>query len=557
MGTKRIILYVLLFGIMMSLWSAWVKEHPPAAVKDNPQQNSTQNPPVGPAIDSSGNVVPDSKHLQAAAINNNTGSVLATVDTNILHLVFNKQGNIMQSALLDYMKTIKGQDPILLIDNKAHSYYQMQTGFVAAPGSVAIPKNITFTTAKTNYKLADNQTGMDVVFTAKLANGFTIQKDYRISRSRYALQMRYIIKNNSGKQWQGSFYGQIQRVPQIISKHAGALGFHSYQGTAFSSVDKPYNKISYKDLDESGFKQITRGGWLAMQQHYFLTAFVPKNHEKNHYYGNSQSWEGTTLYTIGYSAPMLQLSSGQQANGSTTFYVGPEIAKQLDQVAPHLSLTIDYGWFWWIASPIFKILSWVHSWAGNWGVSIIIVTLLIQLLFYKLNEKSFISMSKMRDVAPRMKELQKRYADDKPALQRAVMEMYKEEKINPLGGCFPILIQIPVFIALYWVLGESVVLRHAPFFGWIHDLSVRDPYFILPVLMGITMFLQQRMAPQPPDSTQAKMMMLMPVVMTALFLFFPAGLVLYWLTRNVASIVQQRVINRVIEREKQQRRKKR
>ena len=562
MGNKRIILYVLLGVIIMSLWNAWFAEHP--SKKPVSTSVTATTPEVGPkqgsSMPSPAAVAATPSHGASDSLKNihlQTSTVLTTVDSDLLHLVFNDQANLMQVALKKYAVSTKEKRPILLLNNKQQQYYQMQTGVVAANSTNNQPSNLVYTTSQTSYSIPKKASYIDVKFVGTNKNGLTVTKVYRIQKNSYAMDLSYTVKNKGQKPWHGSFYGQIQRIPPTAKKGTGLMGFHSYSGSSFSTVSKPYTKVSFSNLAKQTYANTTRGGWVAMQQHYFLSAWVPRAHDLNNYYGYMQNWNQQQLYTIGFSSNQVQLAPKQQTTGSAKFYVGPELVNQLDKVAPHLSLTIDYGWFWWLATPIFKVLSWVHSLVGNWGFSIIIITLLMQLLFYKLNEKSFTSMAKMRDAAPRIKQLQEQHGSDKAAAQKAMMEFYRKEKINPLGGCLPILVQIPVFIALYWVLGENVVLRQAPFILWIHDLSIRDPYFVLPVLMGVSMFLQQRLSPAPPDPTQAKMMMLMPVFMTAIFLFFPAGLVLYWLTRNVASITQQKFITKKINREKAQRKRKR
>lgn len=289
-------------------------------------------------------------------------------------------------------------------------------------------------------------------------------------------------------------------------------------------------------MGKSDLSRTIKGGWLAMQQQYFLSAWVADSGDMNHYFTRVRNGD---IYTIGFVGPQLSVKPGDKATTGAKFYVGPEIQSKLATLAPNLDLTIDFGWLWIFSSPIFWIMKKIHGVVGNWGWSIILVTLMIKLLFYKLSEKSYRSMSSLKELQPRLEAIKERYANDKQAMTKATMELYKKEKVNPMGGCLPMLIQIPVFIALYYVLIEAVQLRHAPFIFWIHDLSSKDPYYILPVLMGLTMLVQQKLNPPPPDPMQAKIMMLMPILFTVFFMTFPAGLVLYWFVNSLLSLLQQ------------------
>jgi len=296
-------------------------------------------------------------------------------------------------------------------------------------------------------------------------------------------------------------------------------------------------------MDKANVSRAVKGGWLAFQQRYFLGAWVPNQHQAQHYYSRVNG----DIYTLGFVGPQLKVASGDQLRTRTTLYAGPEMADRLAVVAPHLDLTVDYGWLWALSVSIFWIMKHIYNFFGNWGIAIILVTLLIKLIFYKLSEKSYRSMAKMRKLSPQLQTLKERYGDDRQRMSQATMELYRREKVNPLGGCLPMLIQIPFFFALYYVLIESVELRQAPFMLWIQDLSAKDPYYILPLLMGASMYFQQKLNPAPPDPIQARMMNLMPVMFTALFLTFPSGLVLYWLTNNCLSILQQWYIMRRVD----------
>ncbi|HYF97446.1 MAG TPA: membrane protein insertase YidC, partial [Coxiellaceae bacterium] len=356
----------------------------------------------------------------------------------------------------------------------------------------------------------------------------------------YAIKIENQISNRSGRTWVGSLYSQIKHKP--VEQEHSFMQPRTYEGATLSSPAKRYQKLPYDKLEKATVNENIKDGWMAMQQHYFLTAWIPDPAQTNHYYTHVTSLgagEYDKIYTIGFVAPETQLAPGASESISSTFYVGPESTKQLEPLAPGLDLTIDYGWLWIISKAIFWVMDHINSIVGNWGWSIILVTVLIKLLFYKLSEASYRSMARMRELQPRLATLRERYGDDKQKLSQSTMEIYKKEKINPLGGCLPVIVQIPVFIALYYVLFESVELRQAPFILWIHDLSVKDPYYVLPILMGLSMFAQQKLSPPPPDPTQAKVMMFLPVIFTVFFLSFPAGLVLYWLVNNCLSALQQ------------------
>ena len=318
----------------------------------------------------------------------------------------------------------------------------------------------------------------------------------------------------------------------------------AYLGAALTTSEERYQKVSFDDLEEGKFKSVEEGGWAAILQHYFVSAWIPAQDQQHTY--NGRYVKGN--YIFGFYDNSVSVAPGETATMGAQLYTGPKIQERLEEIAPNLNLVIDYGILWWVAQPLFWLLDNIHDFVGNWGVAIILLTVLIKLVFFKLSAMSYRSMANMRKVAPKMAEIKERYGDNREKLGQEMMKLYKTEKINPLSGCLPILVQMPVFIALYWVLMESVELRQAPFFLWIEDLSIKDPLFILPLLMGASMFIQFKLNPTPPDPMQARVMQLMPVIFTVFFLWFPAGLVLYWVVNNVLSIAQQYVITKQIEK---------
>ena len=367
-----------------------------------------------------------------------------------------------------------------------------------------------------------------------------INKEFVFTKNSYLIDVRYVLKNEGQSAWKGYLNTQLLRTTPPEDKSSM---FHvgSFTGASYSNPGvHRYQKINFADMTKSNLNIHTDGGWIAMQQHYFLTAWVPVAESKSNFY--TRALDGD--YTIGAVSQAIDLKPGQQKLTVSRLYLGPEITGVLKSIAPGLDLTVDYGWLWFLSSLLFSFMKTIYSVVGNWGWSIVLVTLLIKLAFYRLSATSYKSMAAMRKLQPKLLQLRERYGDDKAKVSQATMELYKQEKVNPLGGCLPIVIQIPVFIALYWVLLESVELRQAPFIFWIKDLSMPDPFHILPIIMGVTMLIQQRLNPAPPDPMQAKVMMFLPILFTGLFWNFPAGLVLYWVVNNSLSILQQWYITR-------------
>lgn len=371
-------------------------------------------------------------------------------------------------------------------------------------------------------------------------------KRFTFTRDAYHVEVQYIVDNATGEALTINPYAQIKRSPgDPPGSETPGMGPQPYVGAAFTSEDDRYQKIDADDLEDGPFELRTDGGWVAMLQHYFLGAWIPGNEGENVYRGHLAA-DGAMV--VGYVGAATRIGPGESGTVGATFYAGPKIQDTLAGLAPYLNLNVDYGMLWWIAAPLFSLLDVIHGLVGNWGLSIILLTLAVKLILYPLSAAGYRSMANMRKVAPELKRLQERYGDDRQKLSQEMMELYRKERINPLGGCFPLLLQMPVFLALYWVLYEAVELRQAPFMLWIDDLADLDPYFVLPLLMGASMFFQQTLNPPPPDPMQAKVLKFMPIMFTALFLFFPAGLVLYWLVNNVLSMAQQWWITRQIER---------
>jgi YidC/Oxa1 family membrane protein insertase len=452
-------------------------------------------------------------------------------------------GDIVRVELPGYPVSLERTDvPFLLLDSAPERIYVAQSGLIGPDGIDAGDARPMFEASADSYDFM--RTGGGVVRLQRENDRARVTKEFVFHQDDYLIDVSYEIANRSGAPLSMSMFAQIKRGDHEAPANGAPIGLQPYLGAAVTTDEDRYVKLRFRDLRAGPYQEVVDGGWVAMLQHYFLSAWVADPDERNRYYGQHRA-DGT--YVVGYMGPLHTVRAGATDTISSRFYAGPKHQDRLAEIAPYLNLTVDYGFLWWLAIPLFQLLSLMHGIFGNWGVAIIMLTLIIKTLLYPLSAASFRSMANMRRVAPQIKRLQERYGDDRQKLAQETMALYKKEKANPLGGCLPMLLQMPVFIALYWVLFESVELRHAPFMLWINDLSAMDPYFVLPILMGASMFLQMSLNPPPPDPMQAKIMKFMPVAFTALFLFFPAGLVLYWFTNNVISIAQQWLINRQVE----------
>ncbi|WP_339339497.1 membrane protein insertase YidC [uncultured Oceanicoccus sp.] len=470
------------------------------------------------------------------------------VKTDALEIDINtKGGDIVFAALPKHFAELNNPEiPFILLEQSNLRTYIAQSGLIGVNGIDTAKGRAQFTSQQTSYQLEEGQDELVVDLLFQASNEVNITKRFRFSRGEYLVDIEYLIDNNGSQPWTGGLFGQIKRdnTPDPAQDSSG-MGMAPYLGAAIHLPDEPYKKVSFDDIAENEFpKQNLEGGWIALIQHYFTSAWIP-NAKQTHTYSMIKARDNTNI--IRFTSPQLTVNAGETGIATAQFYAGPKDQYRLEEISPGLELTVDYGILWWIAQPLFWLLTKLHGFLGNWGFAIIAVTILVKLAFFQLNAKAYTSMANMRKVQPKLVAIRERYADDRQKQSQEMMGLYKKEKINPLGGCLPILVQMPVFIALYWVLMESVELRHAPFIGYIHDLSVMDPYFILPLIMGVSMFIQQKLNPPPPDPMQAKIMQWMPVVFTFFFLFFPAGLVLYWVVNNTLSIIQQYIITKRIE----------
>ncbi|WP_339665335.1 membrane protein insertase YidC [uncultured Pseudomonas sp.] len=471
---------------------------------------------------------------------------LIQVSTGTLNVTINPiGGDIVSLSLPQYPARKDRPDlPFQLMEQSSNRLYVAQSGLTGRQGPDSAKGRARYTSEQSSYTLSEGQDSLVVDLKTSDA-GVNFTKRYTFSRDTYLVEVDYLIDNQSTESWSGSAFGQLKRDSSGDPSSSTATGMATFLGAAYWSADSSYTKMKMGELDDEKLNEKVNGGWIAWLQHYFVSAWIPDANTQ-HTFSTLKDSQGN--YIVRFTSPSVSVGPGEQTTIKSQFYAGPKIQDDLKAISPGLDLTIDYGFLWWIAQPLFVVLSFIHSFVGNWGWSIILLTCLIKLIFFPLSATSYRSMANMRRVAPKLQALREQHGDDRQKMSQGMMELYKKEKINPLGGCLPILVQMPVFISLYWVLMESVEIRQAEWLGWITDLSLKDPYFILPIIMGATMFLQQQLNPTPPDPMQAKVMKMLPIVFTFFFLWFPAGLVLYWVVNNCLSIAQQWYITRQIEK---------
>ncbi len=534
-----------IFGLLivsLLLWEAWQNDYvrpQQVATQNNANQPTVENDqaqndlPELPTVTADGvPALPESEQVATSSAN------LLRVKTDVIDATIDLRGaDIRQLALLKYPVDVKMPDkPVEFLNDSRNHFFVTQSG-LRAEGDAPTHYE-TYTAEQSEYVMGDNADSLSVPMRWESDNGLTVIKTYTFTRDSYLVNVTYQIENQSGERFSAYPYAQFNRnQPEDDS-----FMIYTYTGAVFSSAGNEYEKVDFGELEKNDFRRDVNGGWAAMIQHYFVAAFIPAEPlQEISLYGKSIN---NTNYTAGIRFPVVVAEAGEQAQTSYKIYLGPKEHKRLEPIADNLDLTVDYGILTIISKPLFIVMEWLHKLTGNWGWSIVLLTILIKLAFYKLSAASYRSMASMRKLTPKLATLKERYGDDKQKFNQAMMDLYRTEKINPLGGCLPILVQMPVFLAFYWVLVESIELRQADFILWIHDLTAMDPYFILPVLFGLSMWFQQKLNPTPQDPAQAMMMKIFPIVFTVFFAFFPAGLVLYWVVNNLLSIAQQWYITR-------------
>ncbi len=551
MDNQRFLLIIALAIIVFLIFQAWQEEQrrlaAPPEVTSAPTTQDVPTTPVGeapvpaaptavqPAQPPSAEAAAPAPVSRGAEITVLTDVFQATIDT--------AGGDLREVKLRKYPVAVDRPDePFVLLEQSGQHVYIAQSGLIGKDREY--PNHTTrYSADARRYVLGDEAEQLVVPLRWQAPDGVKYTKLYTFYRDRYTVDVQFLVENTAAGVWQGHLYRQFRR--RYVEPKRGWLRLPTYTGAAIYTPEDKYEKISFDEMRDEPLERDVTGGWVAMLQHYFVSAWMPAADQRNRFYTTALP---DNNYAIGLKqvTPTI-LAPGETGRLKTALYTGPKEHKRLKRLTEGMELTVDYGWLTFLSAPLFWLLQFIHQWVGNWGWAIIVLTIIIKLVFYPLSAASYKSMAHMKRVQPKLQSLRERFGHDKQRMNQAMMELYKKEKINPLGGCLPIAIQIPVFIALYWVLLESVEMRQAPFVLWLRDLSLPDPFYVLPILMGITMFLQQKLSPAQLDPMQRKIMNALPVVFTVFFLWFPAGLVLYWLVNNVLSIAQQWQITRMIE----------
>jgi len=548
MDTQRLILLVIFSFSLLMLWEAWEKEQrpKPAATAPAAQQGvPTPGKPAPPAAQAPGAPAKPSSAAVPAAAAATKGEIVRVRTDLLVAEIDTLGGTLKRVELLKHKDSADPTKNFVLFGPDHH--YEAQSGITREGG----PNHLTLWTAGAgDVALEAGKDTVEVRLTGAGRDGVSVEKVYAFKRDSYVVELTLEVQNRSSESLTPYAYFQFThdgKPTSNVNTVAETFGAQSFTGFAIYTAEKAFEKIHSSDLDKAKFERRAENGWLGFVQHYFVSAWIPPDKVVRDYGAlkrNDGLYSGNLVLQPGTVAP------GASAQVKVSLYAGPQEQRRLQAAAPGLDLVVDYGWLAIIAWPLFWLLEKFHALSGNWGVAIILLTVLIKIVFFPLSAASYKSMAKMKLITPRLTKLREMYGNDRQKMNQAMMELYKTEKINPLGGCFPILVQIPVFIALYWVLLAAIELRHAPFMLWIKDLSALDPYYVLPILMTITMILQTKMNPVPPDPVQARVMQIMPFVFSIFFFFFPAGLVLYWLVNNILSIAQQWQIQRMFDRDK-------
>jgi YidC/Oxa1 family membrane protein insertase len=546
MENLRLLLLVSLAFVGLMLWQAWLEDYGPkpetvTTAQTEETLNQAETAMMDDVPEAAQSALDDKPPIVPTEAKGSKTSQRIIVETDVYKAEIDTYGgDLREIDLKAYPVSSDRPDiPLILMSDQDGAFYAAQGGVLSK--QTGVNHHTIYQADEAEYRLLESDQSIDVNLHWQ-GDDLSVEKIYTFQRDSYLINVSYRLKNTGTTEWQGRIYNQLHR------KHTeeGRKMLPTFTGAAVSTPEKRYEKVAFDDMQENPVSIDTDEGWVAMLQHYFVSALIPPVGQKHHYYSKVVN---SDHYIIGLYGSAVSLQPGEEVTVSTELYSGPKSQKKLEKIAPGLDLTVDYGVLWFIAKPLYWLLDKFHAITGNWGWAIIFVTVVIKLAFFPLSAMGFRSMAKMRKMQPRMVALKERYGSDKARLNQAMMELYKTEKINPLGGCFPILIQIPVFLALYWVLLETVDLRQAPFMLWIKDLSIADPYFVLPLVMGASMFLQQKLNPAPLDPMQAKIMQFLPIIFTVFFAFFPAGLVLYWVVNNILSIAQQWAITLQIESE--------
>ncbi|MFD0966177.1 membrane protein insertase YidC [Seminibacterium arietis] len=532
MDSRRSLLVLALLFISFLVYQQWqVDYHSPKPVVAEQTQISD---------------VPANSTSSLPTITNDTLSTskVITLENDVFRLKINTLGgDIISSELLQYDSELHSDTPFALLQNTSDHIYIAQSGLIGKDGIDSKSGRADYHVENDYFKLAEGQDQLVVPLTFE-KDGVIYRKIFVLKRGAYDVAVNFEINNQTARTIEVEPYAQLKHT---LVENSGSMAMPTYTGGAYSSSDTNYKKYSFEDMTKADLSIKTKTGWVAILQHYFVSAWIPDQNTNNLLYTITD--KDNNVGSIGYRSSVVSIPANTVTTINSKLWTGPKLQNQMANVADHLDLTVDYGWAWFIAKPLFKLLTFIQSLVHNWGLAIIGVTLIVKAILYPLTKAQYTSMAKMRMLQPKLQEMRERFGEDRQRMSQEMMKLYKEEKVNPLGGCLPILLQMPIFIALYWTFMEAVELRHAPFFGWIQDLSAQDPYFILPILMGASMYLLQKMSPTPvADPMQQKVMNFMPLIFMVFFLFFPAGLVLYWLVSNLITIAQQQLIYRGLEK---------
>ncbi len=539
MDSRRSLLVLALLFISFLVYQQWQLDY------HTPQTQTEQV-----VADSHNSELPASSSSFTTPVDTNAQGKIITVSNDVLTLKIDTLGgDVVQSYLKDYAAELNSTERFELLKNDKDSVYVAQSGLIGKDGIDTRAGRANYYVEGSEFTLSEGQQELRVPLILE-KDGVIYRKVFVLKPHSYSVEVNFEIDNQRAEAIEVQPYAQLKHS---LVDSSGSIAMPTYTGGAYSSSETNYKKYSFDDMKSANLNISTKAGWVAVLQHYFVSAWVPNQDADNQLYTNTTNGLGF----IGYRGPLAIVPAGGKETITSSLWTGPKLQEQMGSVANHLDLTVDYGWAWFIAKPLFWLLNVIQSVVSNWGLAIMGVTLVVKGLLYPLTKAQYTSMAKMRMLQPKMQEMRERFGEDRQRMSQEMMKLYRDEKVNPLGGCLPLLIQMPIFLALYWTFMEAVELRHAPFFGWIQDLSAQDPYFILPVLMGASMFLLQKMSPTPvADPVQQKVMNFMPVIFTVFFLWFPSGLVLYWLVSNVITIVQQQLIYRGLEKKGLHSRKK-
>lgn len=541
MESQRNFLLIGLVMVSFLLWQQWQMDYAPKPI--DPVTTQSAETSSVPSADVPANDIPRDESSSVPVADQVAASEnFIEVKTDTLDLLIDPRGgDVVSASLVKYPVTQGQSDSYSLLRPDPSVLYVAQSGLIGQGGTDTSAGRPLFNSGSQRYILEGDTLTVPLTWTSE--DGVVVTKNFIFTRGEHSVRVEYQYANNSGESKQIQQYAQLK---QTLNIPEGSMFMPTYRGSAYSTQEERYEKYSFDDIEDERLNETTLGGWVAMLEHYFVSAWVPPQDQTNKLNSRIIS---NKYAVVGYTGESVVVAPGDTATIFSTLYMGPKDQDSLEKLARGLDLTVDYGFLWFISKYLFWLLQIIHGLVGNWGLAIVIITIIVKGAMYPLTKKQYESMAKMRNLAPKMTQLKERFGDDRQKMSQAMMEMYKKEKVNPMGGCFPLLLQMPIFLALYWVLLESVELRHADFIFWITDLSVKDPYFVLPVLTGLSMYLLQKLQPMTiQDPMQQKIMQWMPVAMSLFFFIFPAGLVLYWLISNVITLIQAKIIYSSMEK---------